>query len=612
MFGTRDRRGRRNSLMERYSAELDRNIQHRRADIAQAQISKLKRVDALMRSVVANSFDGILIIRGDGALEMANSAALRLFGYYGSELEDAHISLFFPELAGKDGDLSELFRLGHGHREIIGRRRNGSDFPLELALSDTHLGKNRLFIAIIRDITERKAHQAQLEHQALHDALTGLPNRSLLVDRLHIALEQAERRGEPLALLLLDLDRFKEINDTLGHQVGDMLLRDVAMRLLLPIRKSDTIARLGGDEFAVLLPAVTDLERARRVSERIMKGLEQPFQLGELSLEVGISIGIAMFPEHAEDGSKLLQCADVAMYAAKDDQSGIALYDPQKDRNSVRHLTVTGELRQAIVNQQLTFHYQAKLDLQKLEICDVEALARWYHPTHGRIPPDEFVAQAERTGLIEPLTLWEFDTALGQLAAWREAGLGLGMAINLSAGMLQRQSLPQLLAELLKTWRVEPERLTLEITESAIMTDPESAMAILARFDDLGVRLSIDDFGTGYSSLASLKRLPVDELKIDKSFVLQMLESDEDAVIVRSTVEMAHNLGLTVVAEGVESEQHVAVLRALGCDVGQGFYISRPQSSEAFDAWLPTSPFAPHQRNSQDDDEESSVQQAAS
>ena len=593
MLHTRRKTDARKSLLDSYASQLGQIVQHNRAELAVVQGAKLKRVDALMRNVVENSFDGILIIRGDGGVEMANDAALRIFGYRGGEIANCSIADLLPELDRGQGELAELFQLGHGHREMTGKRRDGTSFPMELAVSDTRHGETRLFIAIIRDITERRVQQDQLEYQALHDALTGLPNRTLLIDRLNHALDIANRQGEPLALLLLDLDRFKEINDTLGHQVGDMLLRDVAQRLVGPIRKSDTIARLGGDEFAVLLPAVTDLERARRVSNRILRALEEPFQLDSLSLEVGVSIGIAMYPEHAEDKSKLLQCADVAMYSAKQAQSGVALYDPLKDHNSVRHLTLSGELRQAILNEQLSFHYQPKLDLQTSRICTVEALARWQHPSHGHIPPEEFVIQAERTGLIEPLTMWEFNTALGQLARWHHGGLPIGMAINLSAGMLQRKTLPDLVAELLQSWKVDPAMLTLEITESAIMVDPDSAMEILGRLDGIGVRLSIDDFGTGYSSLASLKRLPVDELKIDKSFVIQMTENENDAVIVRSTIDLAHNLGLKVVAEGVESEQHIALLRGLGCDIGQGFYIGRPLPGDAFANWLRTSAFGP-------------------
>ncbi len=591
MIQAEPRKERRQSLLRRYNNRLNRIIHQNRSELAVVQGARLERADTLMRSVVENSFDGILTIRSDGGIEMANDAALRSFGYSRDELIDQPFQVLFPEQDSENGSLGDLFQLGHGHREAVGRKRNGDSFPIELAISDMRLGESRMFIAIIRDITERRAQQKQLEYQALHDALTGLPNRVLLMDRLNHALALARREGEPLGLLLLDLDRFKEINDTLGHQVGDILLRDVAQRLITPLRRSDTIARLGGDEFAVLLPAVTDLQRARGVSERILTLLEEPFQVGNLSLEVQVSIGIAMFPDHADDDSRLLQCADVAMYSAKGNRSGIELYDSDRDHNTVRHLTVSGELRQAIEQGQLSFHYQPKLHLPTGEVVQVEALARWKHPRHGYIPPEEFIVHAERTGLIEPLFLWEFDTALGQLADWHAQGFKVGMAINLSPGNLHKKSPVDKLSELLSRWQIDPRYLTLEITESAIMVDPAAAHEVLNRLDNIGLRLSIDDFGTGYSSLAGLRQLPVDELKIDKSFVMDMTDNENDAVIVRSTIDLAHNLGLQVVAEGVEREEHVALLTGLGCDIGQGFFISKPLSADEIANWFETTPY---------------------
>ena len=584
-------RERRRSLLRQYSARLNRIMEQNQAELAVIRGVRLERADTLMRNVVENSFDGILTIRSDGGIEMANDAACMAFGYAREEMIDQPFQLLFSEEHHQNSHLSDLFHLGHGHREVVGTKKDGKSFPIELAISDMRLDGERLFIAIVRDITERRAQQQQLEHQALHDALTGLPNRVLLMDRLDHALDVARRRGEPLALLLLDLDRFKEINDTLGHQVGDLLLRDVAQRLVTPLRRSDTIARLGGDEFAVLLPAVTDLVRAREVSERILRLLEDPFQVGQLLLEVRVSVGIAMFPEHADDQSRLLQCADVAMYTAKANRTGVELYDSDRDHNTVRHLTISGELRQAIEDGQLSFHYQPKLHLPTREVTQVEALARWHHPQHGFIPPEEFIVHAERTGLIEPLFLWEFNTALGQLADWHAAGHMIGMAINLSAGNLHKKSLVGMLEGLLDQWQVDPRYLTLEITESAIMVDPDAALEILRRLDQIGLRLSIDDFGTGYSSLAGLRQLPVDELKIDKSFVMDMMNSENDAVIVRSTIDLAHNLGLQVVAEGVEQEEHIALLAGLGCDVGQGFFISKPLPRDEINAWFETSPF---------------------
>ena len=549
------------------------------------QTLRLRRVDALMGNVVENSFDGILTIRSDGIVETANRAACEIFEYTTVPLTGVHLRHLVPELVA-DGYEREGLNINSGQRETQGRRVDGSTFPAEIAVSETKLDDERLFIAVVRDVTERKVYQTQLEHQALHDALTGLPNRTLLRDRLEHAVDLAWRSEQPMALLLLDLDRFKTINDTLGHYVGDLLLRDVAARLAAAMRRSDTVVRLGGDEFAMLLPAVTELARAKEVSRRVLASLTDPFQVEGLSLEVGASIGIAMFPEHAQDPDALLQCADVAMYAAKEEGNDIAVYDQGRDQNSVRYLTLTGELRQAIENNQLSLHFQPKIDLSTMRVIGAEALSRWHHPDHGFIPPDEFILHAEQTGLIGPLTHWVFTTALAQLKDWQDRGHDLSLAINISARNLHDEGLPDLITRLLSDWQVGLDRLTLEITESAIMSDPEASLRVVKRLHSLGVRLAVDDFGTGHSSLSYLKSLTLDELKIDKSFVMHMEEDDNDAVIVRSTIDLAHNLGLKVVAEGIECVQHARILKSLDCDVGQGYWISRPLSAEDFDAWL--------------------------
>jgi len=321
--------------------------------------------------------------------------------------------------------------------------------------------------------------------------------------------------------------------------------------------------------------------------------VQRPFEVANgLSLEVGVSIGIALFPDHADDPARLLQCADVAMYAAKKGAGPIQLYDRDKDRNTIRHLTLSGALRQAIEGGELSFEFQPKLDLMAGTIDSVEALARWRHPDQGPILPDEFIPHAEKTGLIQPFTHWSFDAALGQLALWQEAGLEISIAVNLSTRSLHDDKLPETIAGLLAKWQVDPARLTLELTETAVMHDPDGARRNLFRLHDLGIRLSIDDFGTGYSSLSHLQRLPLHELKIDKSFVLQMTENDNDLVIVRSTIDLAHNLGLSVVAEGVETAEHLAILQDLGCDLGQGFFVSQPLPIERLTSWFGQAPWA--------------------
>jgi diguanylate cyclase (GGDEF)-like protein/PAS domain S-box-containing protein len=582
------------SLLVRYGADLARIVDRGQAELAIAHGVKLQKVDALMRNIVQLSFDGILSVRADGRIDTANEAALRMFCGRPGELVGRHLLELFP-------DLQRYRRIGRvrpgasGARlEGMARRQDGTAFPVELSLRPTTVHEERLLIAIVRDITFAKAQESRLRHQAVHDALTGLPNRVLLKDRLTQALRGAAREGKPLALLLLDLDRFKEINDTLGHHVGDLLLEHFAQRLYGCIRESDTIARLGGDEFAILLPAESDVERAWALSDRIVRAVQQPFEVApSLRLEVGVSIGISMFPEHADDQARLLQCADVAMYAAKQSADAVQIYDRKKDHNTIRHLTLSGALRQAIEGGELSFDFQPKLDLLGGTIRSVEALARWRHPAQGAILPDEFIPHAEQTGLIQPFTRWSFDAALAQLAAWQSAGVDISIAVNLSTRSLHDEKLPETMAILLRKWQVEPGRLTLELTESAVMLDPDGAQRNLYRLHDLGIRLSIDDFGTGYSSLSHLQRLPLHELKIDKSFVVHMIDNDNDLVIVRSTIDLAHNLGLRVVAEGIESEQQLATLRELGCDLGQGFFVAEPLPIEQLTLWFDQAPWKP-------------------
>jgi diguanylate cyclase (GGDEF)-like protein/PAS domain S-box-containing protein len=579
------------SLMGRYGDELARIADRGQAELALAHGLKLQKLDALMRNIVQQSFDGILSVGAAGRIDTANQAALRMFGCRSADLVGRHMLQLFPDLPHYRP--LEATRGGRGARlEGMARRHDGGAFPVEVSLRPTVVQDQRLLIAIVRDITAAKAQERRLRHQAVHDSLTGLPNRLLLKDRLAQALRSAARAAQPLALLLVDLDRFKEVNDTLGHHFGDLLLVHFARRLQDCIRESDTIARLGGDEFAILLPAASAVERAWSVSGRIVQAVQRPFEVAQgLRLEVGVSIGIAMFPEHADDQARLLQCADVAMYAAKKGAGPVQLYDREKDRNTIRHLTLSGALREAIEGGQLSFDFQPKLDLLAGTIRSVEALARWRHPAQGAILPDEFIPHAEQTGLIQPFTRWSFDAALAQLAEWRDAGLDISVAVNLSTRSLHDEKLPETIASLLRKWRVDPGLLTLELTESAVMLDPDGAQRNLFRLHELGLSLSIDDFGTGYSSLSHLQRLPLHELKIDKSFVNQMIDNDNDLVIVRSTIDLAHNLGLNVVAEGIESEQHLAILQELGCDLGQGFFVSHPLPVERLTAWFEESPW---------------------
>ena len=448
---------------------------------------------------------------------------------------------------------------------------------VERVCDDT--GRVRRIVGIVLDITERKRMEEALRHQATHDALTGLPNRVLLDERLGAALAAG-----PLALLLLDLDRFKEVNDTFGHPRGDELLAEVAARLRGVTREADTVARLGGDEFAVLLLGGAEAD-ARAAARAIRATLEAPIAVAGQPVQVGASIGVALAPAHGGDGATLLRRADVAMYAAKRAQSGVAVYDPAQDQHSLERLALVAELRHALAHGGLVLHYQPKANLASGQICGVEALARWWRPERGFIPPDHFIPLAEATGLMAPLTEWALEAALRQHRAWADDGLTLDVAVNLSMWSLHDPALPGLVATLLRRHGAPPERLCLEITESAAMADAELTAEVLGRLAALGVRLAVDDFGTGYSSLAYLARLPVHELKIDRGFARALTTSATDRTIVASTIGLGHGLGLNVVTEGVEDAQTWELLKRMGCDVAQGYYLSRPLPADELERW---------------------------
>jgi diguanylate cyclase (GGDEF)-like protein/PAS domain S-box-containing protein len=437
----------------------------------------------------------------------------------------------------------------------------------------------------LQDVTERTMAAEVLRRQALHDGLTGLPNRTLLNDRMRQALQHSQTTGEPVALLLMDLDQFKEVNDALGHDHGDRLLIEMSRRLQRVLRDIDTIARLGGDEFAVLLTINADERGALAVAGRIREALEEAFQLGGISVQTSASIGVALYPDHAGDAETLAQRADVAMYTAKRAGGGIALYSPEHDQSSVRRLALLGELRGAIEDDQLLLHYQPTLDLRTGFVRTVEALVRWQHPEHGLMPPAEFIELAEVSGTIQVLTRWVITTAVRQIVDWQRKGLELSVAVNLSVRNLYEPELVPWLAGVLSQFGVDSKSLEFEITESELMDDPLLAMEVLGRLKALGVATSIDDFGTGYSSLSYLKHLPIDQLKIDRSFVGNMVHDESDLTIVRSTIDLSHNLGLVVVAEGVEDPETLNLLAQLGCDRAQGYALSRPVPATDLERW---------------------------
>jgi diguanylate cyclase (GGDEF)-like protein len=425
----------------------------------------------------------------------------------------------------------------------------------------------------------------RLRHQATHDTLTGLSNRAELHEEGSRALAAARRDGSLAALMLIDLDRFKEVNDTMGHEQGDRLLVEVSTRLGQILRGSDVLARLGGDEFAVLA-VVPHRGAVGEVATRLHGALALPFDLGGVAIELGASIGIALQPDHGEDVSTLLRHADVAMYEAKRGGSRIETYSSARDPYSPERLQLLGDLRRAVDHDELVLHFQPKVALSSGRVIGVEALVRWEHPERGLLAPGEFLALAERTGLIADITRWVLDAAVRQCATWRREGNELPVAVNLAAANIVDTALPDAVAAILQRWEVPGRLLECEISEDTVMGDPRRATDVLERLRRLGVRLSLDDFGTGHSSLSYLKRLPLDEVKIDRSFVIGMADDPSDAAIVRSTIDLARHLGLEVVAEGVETTEVLDVLAALECDVAQGFLLSRPLPAAEFDGWL--------------------------
>ena len=447
-----------------------------------------------------------------------------------------------------------------------------------------------LLVPLLARVTRRMGRQIErIEHQAYHDDLTDLPNRLLFRERIAQALEAARGAGGAGAVLLLDIDRFKEINDTLGHSSGDDVLRQVAGRLGEAFHGEVTLARIGGDEFGMVLPG-HDAAVAGAVADEVRRLLWQPFTLQGLPLPLAASIGISLYPEHGEDADTLMRRADVAMYVAKETRGGYTVYDPEQDTNDARRLALAGELPRALDERELVLHYQPKLDLASGAIVGAETLVRWLHPEHGLIGPAEFIPIAERTGMITRISGYVLEGAIRQCSDWNAAGLDVSVALNLTMHDLLDLDLPERIGGLLADAGLRPRKLVLEITESTIMGDPLRVREVLTRLNALGIRLAIDDFGTGYSSLGYLKNLPVDELKIDRSFVQEMTSDSSDATIVRSTVDLGHNLGLRVVAEGVESEDVLETLRSLGCDEAQGYFIGRPVAAEELTSRLSSAP----------------------
>jgi diguanylate cyclase (GGDEF)-like protein/PAS domain S-box-containing protein len=543
---------------------------------------ELKKSEALHRLVGETSADTILIVNTAYEIISINPTVESMFEYTIGEVMGQSAEVLIPLELLKTYEDNQLMTIQKC--EITLFSKNNRSFRADIHVKTSSLEDNYIFVCTIRDISDSFNQMLELQHMATHDHLTQLPNRKKLYEMVS-CLVRDETRG--FTLLLMDLDHFKAINDTLGHQFGDLLLLKIGNLITEWLSNSETIFRLGGDEFAVLIPNCTPID-GLSTAQVILANLDQPISIEEIILSIGASMGIVSFPEHGKDIQTLLRRADVAMYSAKRLKSGYSIYNTEQDEKDPYRLLLMGDLRAAIERNELYLVYQPKAELKTNAILSVEALLRWKHPSLGLIPPSDFIPIAEQIGLINSITTWVLHEALKQSKQWEAENIHIEIAVNLSARNLQDAELPVRLKALLQQNEVSPEKITLEITESFIMADPVRAKEVLMEIHDMGINLSIDDFGTGYSSLAYLKTLPVNTIKIDKSFVADMANDATDSMIVRSIIFLAHNLGLKVVAEGVEDRQSWDMLEAYGCDIIQGYYLQRPLVEHEFKRWFLT------------------------
>lgn len=576
--------------LKQVNEQLEQRVKNRTRELEHAN-AQLR----LLGSAVENAAEGFVIMQStDDAdplrVTFVNEGFTRITEYTAEQVvgkSPRRLRLAEESKPAWDGLYDAVRRDEPFEIEVTALRPDGSSYALEIHLMPVRdAGTHAHWIAILRDVSDRKAHLDALQHQALHDVLTGLPNRMLLHDRIEQGILGVRRHGTSFALLFLDLDGFKEINDTFGHYTGDILLANVGARLRTYLRPADTIARLGGDEFAVVVADLAASADASRLGTQLLGALKQPFVIEGHELLVSASIGIVHCPQHGNDPTTLMRRADVAMYAAKAAHTGTMTYDPQLDVHSPARLQLVTELRSSIDDQHLTLHYQPEIDIATGKAIRVEALLRWNRPDGSRLLPDEFLPLVESSETNDRILRWVLGRAIRDCREWQDAGLSAGVSVNLSPHNLRDRQLADVVVNTLREHGLAAQHLTIEITESGILGDAALATGTCQRLRDVGVGLSIDDFGTGYSSLVHLKHLPFTELKIDRSFTNDMLTNEHDAAIVRSIIELGHQLGRAIVAEGVESKEVLERLRRYGCDLAQGYFISRPLEKKALRQWL--------------------------
>ena len=554
---------------------------------------ELGRKGAQFTKIYENTVEGIIITNADNLIQAVNPAFTAITGYTQEEVIGRTPSLL---KSGRHDDdfFRRMWASLHGEGkwtgEIWNQRKDGEIYPEWLNITAIHdpQGKLRQYVGLFTDITEHKAAEEKLRFQAYHDALTGLPNRLMYTEHLELALPQARRREQMCGIMMMDLDRFKLVNDTYGHEFGDKLLITVAKRLRECVRREDTLARMGGDEFTLLLPLVDDIKNVAHVAEKILAAFARPVTIDGKDLFVTPSLGISLFPNDGHDAETLLKNADAAMYRAKESgRNAYRFFTADMNEEARRRMALESDLRRAAERGELAMFYQPKVDAMDGRIVGAEALIRWRHPERGYVPPADFIPLAEENGLILPIGEWLLNDICRQYRRWQDGGLQPPpIAMNLSGRQFQRQNLPDLIGRAIAEAGIEPQHLEVELTESTIMSNAESNIEMLVMLKRMGLTVAIDDFGTGYSSLSYLKRFPVDVLKIDSSFVHDIATDADSAELVRGVIGMAHGLRLKVVAEGVETPEQLAFLQRHGCDVIQGFYFGKPVPAAEFEALL--------------------------
>jgi len=550
---------------------------------------------SFVHAIVENSPNAIITIDGQGVIQSFNPTAERLFGYMQDEVIDQNISMLMPEphRSAHDDYIRRYQETGEAKiicqpgRELTAIGKDNRLIPIELMVAEMQVGDQRHYLGIIHDITERKQRDAQLEQLVTHDPVTGLINRTRLASLINAAITE----HQSFLLFYLGLDRFQAINEVLGHKTGDQVLAKVGERLVSICIHHEEIAHTGGSTFALFCPNPEKSVNALDMGQSIHGCLEQPLQLEQFSVDAEASIGIVCYPGQGCNAEELLRHAQIAMQTARKRQIMFAVYDDEMESYQLEHLTLASELRHAIEHNELVVYYQPKVDISSRHIVGVEALVRWQHPEKGMIQPDLFIPMAEETGIIHPFTTWLINDVSRQIRRWLDKDIELVVAINLAPRNLLEADLPEQLNQALQRWNINPANFMMEITERGLIADPKRAMNTLDRIHNLGIPISIDDFGTGYSSLAYLKDLPLDELKIDKSFIDSMSDDARSLTIVQMVIQMAHYLGFEVIAEGVESASEWSRLELLECDRAQGYYMGKPMPPDQLERWMSESPW---------------------